>query len=195
MVIPDEQRALQLANAEADERFWLSLRDMNEAQAEGHKGLAGTAEASAANLQTAAADAAAKAAAAKDRAERIKRGEDVPGGLHSAVIDMKRILREAGWTARDIEQAQMLAMLSESELKDELLPELHKAKKRVERSVTRRSMRTRCFAKCSMRPAADRGQQQNGEADPTPADVGSPDWLARKGLISKPFLGGKLLDF
>src|ERR1700730_2449595 len=39
MVTADEQRALQLENAEADERFWSSVQDMNAGTVEGHKQL------------------------------------------------------------------------------------------------------------------------------------------------------------
>jgi hypothetical protein len=41
---PDEQRGLQLENAEADERFWTSLQDMNQSTVEEHKALAATVE-------------------------------------------------------------------------------------------------------------------------------------------------------
>ena len=40
MVTPDEQRALQLENAEADERFWASLQDMHQSTVDDHKRLA-----------------------------------------------------------------------------------------------------------------------------------------------------------
>jgi hypothetical protein len=40
MVTLDEQRALQLRNAEADERFWTQLRDMHAGTVEEHKELA-----------------------------------------------------------------------------------------------------------------------------------------------------------
>jgi len=94
MVTLDEQRTVQLENAEADEEVWTRLRDMNQATAADHKELSAKAEQSAANLQAAAADADAKAAAAKERAERIKRGEDVAGGLGKAQTyeDYERIL-------------------------------------------------------------------------------------------------------
>jgi hypothetical protein len=77
MVTLDEQRALQLENAEADEEFWSSMRDANQEFADGHKRLVAVAERKIAELQSAAADAGAEAARAKERAERIKKGEDV----------------------------------------------------------------------------------------------------------------------
>jgi hypothetical protein len=42
MVTADEQRALQLENAEADGRFWSSLHDMHAGTVEDRKGLAAT---------------------------------------------------------------------------------------------------------------------------------------------------------
>jgi hypothetical protein len=107
MVTLDEQQALKLANAEADERFWTGLRAMHEEQVEGHKGLVAVAERTIARGQAGAAEAAAKAGEVKDRVERLKRGEDVPGGLGKPLTheDLKRIFREAGWTNEDIRNA------------------------------------------------------------------------------------------
>jgi len=81
MVTPDEQRGLQLENAEAEERFWTSLQDMNQSTVEEHKALAATVEHAIASGQAGAANAAAKTAIAKERVARIRKGEDVPGGL------------------------------------------------------------------------------------------------------------------
>ena len=44
MVTPDEQRAIQEANAEGDERFWEAMRDMGTASVEEHKALIARAE-------------------------------------------------------------------------------------------------------------------------------------------------------
>ena len=44
MVTPDEQRAIQEANAEGDERFWGAMRDMGTASVEEHKALIARAE-------------------------------------------------------------------------------------------------------------------------------------------------------
>ena len=45
MVTPDEQRAIQEANAEGDEQFWEAMRDMGTASVEEHKALIARAEA------------------------------------------------------------------------------------------------------------------------------------------------------
>jgi pyruvate/2-oxoglutarate dehydrogenase complex dihydrolipoamide acyltransferase (E2) component len=104
MVTPDEQRALQLENAKADERFWTGHREFSESLVESHKAIAATAERAAATAQASAADGAAKAAAARDRVERIERGEDVEGGLGKPLSyeDALRIMREAGMDNSDI---------------------------------------------------------------------------------------------
>ena len=53
----------------------------SQADAEEHKGLVATTERAITDMQSAAAAAAAKAEAAQDRIGRLRRGEDVPGGL------------------------------------------------------------------------------------------------------------------
>jgi hypothetical protein len=52
MATIEELRGLQLENAEADERFWAGLRDMQAEQAEGNKQLAAKAERAAAKAGT-----------------------------------------------------------------------------------------------------------------------------------------------
>lgn len=81
MVMIDEMRALQLENAEADERFWQSLQEMNDEQAEDNQQLAASAERAATAAKAGAEMAAANASGARQRVERIKRGEAVSGGL------------------------------------------------------------------------------------------------------------------
>ena len=67
MVTPDEQRGLQLTNAEADQRFWEICRDMNQEQVDGHAALAGTAERAMAVARAEASKAAANVTIAKER--------------------------------------------------------------------------------------------------------------------------------
>jgi hypothetical protein len=98
MVTLDEQRALQLRNAEADEQFWTNIHDMHAGTVEGHKGLATTAERKIAEGEAEMAKAASHRDAAKERRERLQRGEDVPGGLGKPLTreDAERIMREPG---------------------------------------------------------------------------------------------------
>jgi hypothetical protein len=143
MVTPDEQRALQLENAEADERFWAGQRDMDQANAENHKGLATAVGHAIADMQAAAADADTKAAIAKERSERIKRGEDVPGGLGKPFTreDLERELIKAGMTKADLRHCYLMYELHE--LVDEAgWKEVHReiieAKDRAERATVRK---------------------------------------------------------
>lgn len=80
MVTPDEQRQLQRKNAEADAGFWSDMSEMNQEQADGHKGLAAMAQKASVKSEAAAAEATARAEAAKERIAKIDRGESVSGG-------------------------------------------------------------------------------------------------------------------
>jgi hypothetical protein len=70
------------------------------------------------------------------RVERLKRGEDVPGGF-APPLDFEQILRGAGWTKRDMDHAKLLASLPE-----EAIPAIVKAsvdasvREALERRVT-----------------------------------------------------------
>ena len=145
MVTMDEMQAAKIESAETDQRWWSSLQGMHQDNAAGQKQLAAKAQQAAATGEASAAEAAGKAAAAKDRAERLRRGEDVPGGLgkprtHDDAID---ILRRAGWTNGDLERMRLLTILSEAEIHNELVPEMLKAKDAVEKRVTRAFVRRR----------------------------------------------------
>jgi hypothetical protein len=143
MVTLDEQHALKLENTEADERFWTNLRDTNQANAEDHKRLLATTERTIANMES----AAAKAAAARDRVERLRRGEDVPGGVGKPLTleDILDILRKAGMTTAEIRHCEELAALHKAMHKvrgdaawPELMDELTEARNRAERATVRR---------------------------------------------------------
>jgi hypothetical protein len=142
MVTADEQRALQLANAQADLKFWESLGGMHASTVEGHKGMIACAEQKVAESEAERATAAEKVARAKDRIARIERGDDVAGGLGKPMTyeDCEAILLDAGMTKRDIKDAQLFASLPE-----EILPEIVKveveASQRAGRAATRRAVR------------------------------------------------------
>jgi hypothetical protein len=145
MVPIDELRALQLENTEADERFWAGLRDMHQDVADDHKKLAATVARAIATAEGGAKTAGEKAEAAKERAARIKRGEDVPGGLGKQPTqdDLRRILREAGWSNEKIERAGIIHTISELGGFDELMTEIFKGHERAERAAVRRVLRRR----------------------------------------------------
>jgi hypothetical protein len=119
MVTPDEQRTVQEENAEGDERFWDAMRDMNASLVEGHKGLIATAETKIAETEAEAAKAAASAETAKARLEKIRRGEDVAGGLGKP-FDVERALKAAGWTPSDFRRARLQWSLSTAEFETAL---------------------------------------------------------------------------
>jgi hypothetical protein len=146
MVTADEQRALQLENAEADERFWSSLHDMNQEQVDGHKALAASVKSKIAAGQTEATKAATNAAAARERVERIKKGDDVQGGLGKP-IDYRAILHKAGMTDGDIRECMDMAKLfefdtDETEFK-KFMDESVKASQRASEAVMRKLLRRR----------------------------------------------------
>jgi hypothetical protein len=143
MVTPDEQRALQLENAEADEWFWSAMHVNNQSTVDDHKALVATAQGAIATGEAAAAKAADNLARAKDRVERIRRGEDVQGGLGKPV-DYEATLRKAGMTDKDIQHAKDLAelRLSDEELK-KLVHEQVEAGDRAGRAMVRKLLRER----------------------------------------------------
>jgi hypothetical protein len=145
MVTIDELRALQLENTEADARFWAGLRDMHQATADDHKQLAATIERTIATAAAGAEMSNANSEAAKDRVARIKRGESVAGGLGKPLTreDLIRILREAGWTTKKIERADMLHTISQLGGFEEVLAEIGEAHDRAEHAAVRRVLRRR----------------------------------------------------
>ena len=140
MVTADEQQSLKLENAEADERFWASLRSMHEAAANDQQQLVANAEAAIAQNRFAAENAAKNATEAEDRIERIKRGDDVPGGL-SAPPNFEQILRDAGFTGRDIAHMRLMATLPEGAI-PAISKAAVKAMDRESRAAARRYART-----------------------------------------------------
>jgi hypothetical protein len=147
MVTLDEQRALQLRNAEADERFWTRIHDMHAGTVEEHKGLGTTVERRVAAGEAEMAKAAGHRDAAKERRERLQRGEDVPGGLGKPMTseDFEQILREAGWSASDIQRSVDISKLSDVEF-EEMLREIHVATERAGKAATRRVLRRHAAA-------------------------------------------------
>jgi hypothetical protein len=124
MVTIDEQRASQLENAEADEKFWTGLQDMNADQAEGHKGLAALASRKAGEAEAGAADAAKKAAIAKERRGRIAEGETMSGGLGKPV-DFRKVLLDAGFTKKRLESVEAHGRCRRADYGRRVLPACH----------------------------------------------------------------------
>jgi hypothetical protein len=144
MVMLDEQRGLQLENAEADEKLWTGLQDFSQSQVSGHKELVATAEQAIATGEAEIAKATAKAVAAKNRVERIKRGEDVPGGLGKPHTreDWERELIKAGFTKSDLRHCVALAELAESDDDfQKVQDEITRARHRSEHATVARLLR------------------------------------------------------
>ena len=74
MVTPGEVRALQLANAGADERFWQQFAEMQTERAQGNSQLAADAEREAAEAKAQAASASGRHGKGTDRAAEPGRG-------------------------------------------------------------------------------------------------------------------------
>jgi hypothetical protein len=132
-------------NAEADERFWSNLQAMNEEQVDGHQALIAKAATAVAKCKAGAADAADKATIAKDRIERIKKGDNVQGGLGKP-IDTVATLLAAGFTKKDLrdcvdtyELRQLLGDDGWAKLSTMMLDKAEHAKKALVRSILRKA--------------------------------------------------------
>jgi hypothetical protein len=95
IVTPDDQRALQLANANADERAWSTIVDLHAGTVSDHERLIARAEHVKVNAAAEQAKAAKEASTARDRIARIERGE-AAGGLGKPLTVATLI--EAGFT-------------------------------------------------------------------------------------------------
>jgi hypothetical protein len=135
----DEIQAAKIEAAEAHERHWSDLRDMHTDQIERHGRLVASAEGQIAAIRVEVEKCATEAAEAKDRAERLKRGEDVASGL--AKPDTEKMLRDAGWTTRDINHARWLSEVCDAfgdkRVFKAMFERSHKAGRREERRIVR----------------------------------------------------------
>ena len=114
MVTPDEQRALQEENAEAGEQFWDTVRDVGASTIEGHKALIATAETAIAETAPMVAEADEALEAIKGRREKIRRGENVAGGLGKP-LDFRAALIASGFKPDQLRRAQLFASLTKAE--------------------------------------------------------------------------------
>ena len=74
MVTPDEQRALQRENAEADAGFWEFMQQYNDELASGYKHLSATTHKAIASAEAGAQNASENATAAQARLRALERG-------------------------------------------------------------------------------------------------------------------------
>jgi|ERR1700730_5112768 len=140
MVVIDEQRDVQVRNAEADAQFWSSLRDMHVDTVEDQKALAATVASAIAEGQAAADKAAAEAATAKDRVERLKRGEAVPSGIGKPMTH-EDFIKMFGWTASDLRHMDLVCAMHEAGLGDEAIDEFCKRREASRKASYRAAAR------------------------------------------------------
>jgi hypothetical protein len=136
MVTPHEQRSLQEENAKADERFWLSLRDMHAESVEGHKGLIAAAERAIAAGQAGIAEADVKTEAAKERLDRLARGNLVAGGFDKPMT-LEDVIKATGWTTSDLRRVLLTHAISEAGGFEMLIAEIGRCYERAEDSARR----------------------------------------------------------
>jgi hypothetical protein len=141
MVTPDEQREVQLRNAESDAQFWTSMRSMSEGNFMGLKRLASDAECQMAEIKPQIENAEAKAATARDRIGRLQNGETVNGGLGKPRTreDMITMLGLSKELARHCLAVAELA--SEEGDYRKLLDQIIQAKERAEYATVARLLR------------------------------------------------------
>jgi hypothetical protein len=148
MVTIGEQRALQLENAEADAKLWSALQNFGKDQVTGHREMAATAERAIATGEAELAKTSNNVAVAQDRVERIKRGEEVHGGLGEPPTreDFERELIKAGFTKSQLRRCRLLGELHQ-ELGDlgwdEFLQEMHRARDQAVTTVARKMLRNK----------------------------------------------------
>ncbi len=144
-VTPDEQRAIQEENAKDDERFWDSMHDMNASTIAEHKALIANAETKIAEAEAEAAKAAEAAKVAKDRLNKIKRGENVQGGLGKR-IDLRAMLK-ATLTPDQFRRIDLVGSLTKAEFEtlidDAHLTRMHEAADKAHDREARRIIRAR----------------------------------------------------
>jgi hypothetical protein len=143
MPMPDEQRQLQKENAEADERFWSGIHQMNAATTEKRKGLLVSTQYAIADSEAAAKDAGAQAERARERLNKIEKGEDVQGGL-GRPMTREDLDRMSGMSDEQIQHCMNLAelRLSDEEM-EKLVYEQVEAGERVGRAIVRKWLRER----------------------------------------------------
>jgi hypothetical protein len=151
MVTVDEQRSLQIRNAEADEQFWTTMRSMFEANSADLKQHADLTERKIADVKPQITNADVKAATARDRMARIKNGETVSGGLGKPQ-SREDIIASLGLTKKDLRRFSAVHELCETESDfQKMMEELHRAHKRSENAAISRMLRRKRAAAPPMR--------------------------------------------
>jgi hypothetical protein len=93
------------------------LRGLNASQIEDYKGHIALAERKIAETEPEVAKGAKQVEVARSRLEKLRRGEDIAGGLGKpfGYDDAIAVLKEAGWTPRDFRRMEMAGSLTKAE--------------------------------------------------------------------------------
>jgi hypothetical protein len=135
----DEQRALQLENAKADQNFWNTVADLHGGTLADQQHLKGAVERTIASGEGEIAKAKENAAAAAERISSIERGEGVDGGLGKP-LTMEDFLK-AGFTPADLRHMALLGSIPEQHW-EEFLQENWRLREKIDRSLSTRAART-----------------------------------------------------
>jgi hypothetical protein len=112
---------------------------MHEEYVAGNKVLAAAAEQKIATSSAEMEKASAKRAEAAERASRLRKGEDIPGGLRRFTRnDFEKMLREAGFSPKLLRRARQVNEISEVFGFEFLLEQILLAQERAECATTRR---------------------------------------------------------
>jgi hypothetical protein len=144
MVTLDEQRGLQLRNAEADKKFWTIMGSLNEGHLAGQQGIVRVAERSIADTKPAIKDAKTKEATAQNRIERLKQGEAISGGLGKPLTweDFARAGLSASDVRRCLEAVELHELMGGTDDGDKMiLDEVVKSQVRAIRTTQSRLLR------------------------------------------------------
>jgi hypothetical protein len=143
-ITDDDMRTLQRENAEADKAFWAGLESLNENMEKRKKDFGEFVLREAADIKAAREAATKEIAAANGRLDQLAKGEDIKGGLGKPV-DVEKMLRDAGVTAKEMRQWRQTAFISDMGAFDELLKESQSSMRRAEAAAHRRVLRKTVF--------------------------------------------------
>ena len=144
MVTPDEQRELRLKTAEEEARLAQSFHDMHAEAVTGQKGLIARAQVSVSQGEAAMVDLAQDATKTSERAERLRRGEDVSGKI-SRPMTQNEFMKAIGWTKADVRHSKVIQRLYELGAAEDAIRAVidDRLKQSVYRKVLRERLRSR----------------------------------------------------
>ncbi|MFZ1107782.1 MAG: hypothetical protein WAN43_05485 [Rhodomicrobium sp.] len=141
MVTPDEQRALQIENAEADEKLWTILEDQFSVMSESQQVMAEGAKKASGIAKEAAQNARADVEKARGRLAKLRAGEAIEAGLFDNPMTNKDTLKVIGWTKRDLHHALRLGVIEDAGELDKFIAEVLRRQRGTEKAVSREMAR------------------------------------------------------